>query len=39
MEFGEGGFVVFEGYVGEVEDSRAEELGGVGEGLDLVGET
>ena len=39
LEFGDGGFVVFVVDFGVVEDAAAECFGGVGEGLDLVGET
>jgi hypothetical protein len=39
LEFGEGGFFVFEGSGWEAEDSRVEKFGSVREGLDLVEET
>ena len=39
LQFSEGGFVVFEDGVGLSEDADAIPLYGVGEGLDLVGET
>lgn len=39
LQFSEGGFVVFEDGVGLLEDADAIPFYGVGEGLDLVGET
>jgi len=39
LEFGEGGFFIFEGSVWEAEDSHVEKFGSVREGLNLVEET